>query len=93
MNAIYKYALDFHELSSIPESVDLNSSAFEICRSTRQALMMRFRAAVTVALSSDDLESRARQSGQAEFCKDVINKQSSVRTIRHSPCHVSRLRD
>ena len=65
-----------------PKSVDLISSPFNICLSMRHALMMRFRAAVTVALSSDDLKSRARQSGQAEFCKDSINKHPLARIIR-----------
>ena len=32
---------------------------------------MRLRAALTVALSIDDLKSRVRQSGQVGFCKEV----------------------
>jgi len=77
MNAIYEYALDFHELSSIPKVCGPQLiSIQEICLLTRQALMMRFRAALTVALSNDDLKSRARQSGQAEFWGDVMNEQS-----------------
>jgi hypothetical protein len=39
--------------------------------------MMRWRASLTVALSSEDLISRVRQSGQVEFCMGV-NKQQAM---------------
>jgi hypothetical protein len=90
MNTIYEYTLGVLTRLQYPNSVDLSVSPFKICLSMRQAAMMRSRALLTVGLSSEDLISRVRQSGQVEFCISVNIQQATMSTIRHSPYHVSR---
>lgn len=66
MDIIY-YILVMRSHPKYPKSLDLSVSSFRIRLSMRQASGICLRAVLTVALSGDDLMSRARHNGQVAF--------------------------
>jgi hypothetical protein len=68
MDTIYEYILDMSSYPKYPKSLELGVYSFRI-------RLSKCRAALTVAVSGDDLMSRARHNGQvAFFMEEQISK-------------------